>query len=60
MRLLLPLRLDKSSIYSGQAIAQTIAGHLVEFWLFFLVFSLIPLKDNAQTLFFVTCEDPNF
>ena len=60
MRRLLFLRLDKSSIYSGQAIAQAIAGHLVEFWLFFLVFSLIPLKDNAQTLFFVTCEDPNF
>ena len=60
MRRLLFLRLDKSSIYPGQVIAQTIAGHLVDFWLFFFVFSLIPLKDNAQTLFFVTCEDPNF
>ena len=60
VRLLLFLRLDQSLIYSGQATAQTIAGHLVDFWLFFLVFSLIPLKDNAQTLFFVTCEDPNF
>ena len=60
MRRLLFLRLDKSSIYSGQAIAQTIAGHLVDFWLFFLVFSLIPLKDNAQTLFFLRVRTRTF
>ena len=60
MRLLLFLRLDQSLIYSGQATAQTIAGHLVDFWLFFLVFSLIPLKDNAQTLFFLRVRTRTF